>query len=1170
MNQNLKRQSPSTNHEIDPNVRQRHAANPTQSVWVGASAGSGKTKVLTDRVLRLLLPDKLGLNAVSPEKILALTFTKAAASEMALRINEELGKWAVMPLESKDSKSTGSQKYNLKGTLEFLLGHPPTDHQIITARQLFAKVIDVPGGLKIMTIHSFCTSILGRFPLEAGLSPNFKAIEESESKPLLQHAINQTINTSQTLKGSDLAQAFYNLALVQNEDQIYDLIQKLISERRQIQKILDSNFGALGLYTSLCRHFDINDAETADDIMTAACNSKNYNEAGLRDACKALSEGTEKTDQPKSHIIQDWLDSDIHQRVKTFENYQEAFFTKTGEILKNIATAGLQKKHPDLQENLYIEATRLEKVKQSLSALHIATITRDLFLFGTDILENYEHAKKQKSYLDYDDLILTTLNLLTGKTDNLKNLNNVSPWIRYKLDQGIDHILVDEAQDTNPEQWEIIRVLTDDFTDTSDEDPARTLFVVGDEKQSIYSFQRASPEKFDEMRQYFTDKFKQNKKNFKEIDFITSFRSTKAVLDFVDTVFSHDIYKKGLGKNSIEHQSFRKSQPGLVTLWPLFKNPDKIEKDVWTPPTQISDSSSGAQALANYIADNIRHWLDDKNRILHSYNRRAEPKDIMILLRTRNQFLDQLVRALKTRNIPVSGVDRMVLNDQLVVQDLCAAAQFALLPNDDLNLAGLLKSPFIGIDEQTLFDLCYNRKSQSLWDRVRQSDHIEIIQWLEILIQLSGKERPYNFFSTLLQMPCPSDSKSGLRAIKKRLGDESLDPIDEFITLILNYEHKYTPSLQEFLVLQESNLQQIKRELEEAGNMVRIMTIHGAKGLQSPIVIMPDTIRASTNKKERLLLPQKTTQALPYFCPTTSNLPPPCQQAVKYLEEKDTQEYRRLFYVAATRAESELYIAGNKGSSKSHRESWYDYAVDAFSQLDVTEIQCPYTDNIIQEFSNPATTNKADKIEKELNHQNIKSEAPNWLYKPIENIDSPLKTFTPSRPESLKTEETLSPLQPDDKIRFKRGNIIHKLLQTLPDIDPKIWEEKIAQFLSRPSHNLSEQDQNNILQETLNILRHPVFAPVFGEGSRAEVSITGVVNNQVLSGQIDRLLVTDTEILIIDYKTNRPPPKKASDVPQIYIDQMNAYASAIRHIYPDKPIKKALIWTNTALLMPLD
>ncbi len=1152
----------SIHYEIDPYVRQENASNPDYSVWVGASAGSGKTKVLTDRVLRLLLPDKNGLNAVDPGQILALTFTKAAANEMAIRINEELGKWAILPLDD-EGKNKG-----LTSSLHSLLGQMPTLCQIKYAQQLFAKVIDAPGGLKIMTIHSFCTSILGRFPLEAGLSPNFKAIEESDSTPLLHLAINQVIHKSQDEKGSDLARAFYNLALIQNEEQIFELIKKMVSERRQIQKILDENFGAIGLYTSLCQFFDIDDTKSADDIISKACLVQNFDEHALRDACKALSLGSPAKDVGKSIIIQTWLDSTHQQRVKSFKSYQSAFLKKDGDIFSPIAQKKIQEQFPSIEENLVNEATRLKTINEKLSSLQIAVLTRDLFLFGGEILNYYANLKKQKAYLDYDDLILNTLDLLTGQTKALKNIGDVSPWIRYKLDQGIDHVLVDEAQDTNPEQWDIIRALTDDFTNTLEGESNRTLFIVGDEKQSIYSFQRASPEKFEEMRQYFSNKFNENNKEFKQVPFITSFRSTKAVLNFVDTVFGNEIYRQGLGHDIIEHQSFRKQQPGLVTLWPLFKNPEKVEKDVWTAPTQIIDSTSGAQALANYIGDQIQRWLNDKDRILHSYGRRIEAKDIMILLRTRNKFLDQLVRALKIRNIPVSGVDRMVLNDQLVVQDLCAAAQFALLPDDDLTLAGLLKSPFIGMEEQTLFDLSYARKKLSLWDRVRQSNHKDIIAWLENIIAIGGKESPYNFFSQILQFPCPKNNKSGLAAIKSRLGDEVIDPIDEFINLVLNYEQKTVHSMQEFLMLQESNLQQIKRELDDAGNMVRIMTIHGAKGLQSPVVILPDTIRATSNRKERLLLPQKTLAPFPYFCPTSSNLPTACASAMQYLEDKETQEYRRLFYVAATRAESELYIAGNAGMERSRKESWYDYARDTFEILDDVQPQiCDVTGQEIFQYSNPATTQKADKAEKDSFVSTTKTDAPSWLYQKIEHTQSPLKMLTPSRPEGIDKEQSLSPLSPSDNNRFKRGNIIHKLLQILPDVHRDFWEEKIQYFLSLPAHNLSKAEQENILIETLKILKDPVFAPIFGEGSRAEVSITAIVDNKTLSGQIDRLLIARDEILIVDYKTNRPPPKKAEDIPLIYKNQMNAYAAALSQIYPDKKIKKALIWTNTATLM---
>jgi len=1154
---------------IDPDVQQRLAANPESSVWVGASAGSGKTKVLTDRVLRLLLPDKNGLNAVNPQKILALTFTKAAASEMALRINKELSKWAVMPIQA----DTKDKKEYLFDALEYLLGYPPTQKQLEVAKQLFAKVIDVPGGLKIMTIHSFCTSVLGRFPLEAGLSPNFKAVEENETAPLLQMAIQTTVRTAQQEKGSDMAQAFHNLALSKNEEEIDFLIKKITSERRQITKILKDNFGAIGLYTNLCKHFDIDDGAEKQSIITNACATSTFDEIALREACKALSEGTEKTDQPKGLTIQNWLDSDAPTRIKNFEQYQNIFFNANGEIYKNLCTTGIKNKNPQCDEALKEEAYRLEKINQTLSALNIATLTRDLFLLGDDILKNYTALKEKNGFLDYDDLILKTLDLLEGETKTLQNLPDVSQWIRYKLDQGIDHILVDEAQDTNPEQWGIINALTSDFFNDSSDDTIRTLFVVGDEKQSIYSFQRAAPEKFEDMRQFFSKKINDYHKDFDEVSFITSFRSTQAVLKFVDTIFQNNVYQNGLGHNKIEHQSFRRKQPGKVALWPLFKNPEKDDRNVWLPPTEIIDNQSGAQLLANHIGDTLQSWITEK-RHLYSYDRAVQPKDIMILLRTRNAFLDQLVRALKTRNIPVNGVDRMVLNDQLVIQDMCAIAQFALLPDDNLTLAEILKSPFIGLSEEALFDLSYNRKKLSLWDKLRQSSHKEIYAWLNSLIQSTNHLSPYAFFASLLQISCPTDSESGLRAIKKRLGNEALDPIDEFLNTALIFEQNNVPNLQEFLVQQQSNTAQIKRELDDAGNMVRIMTIHGAKGLQAPIVIMPDTIRSASGvKKEHVLLPHQTGNDYPYFCPTSKGLPPSCEKALNQWEQKQDEEYRRLFYVAATRAESELYIGGYFGKNRPKKESWYDYAEYAFDNLEnISEEKHPTFETPVLTYSNPETSAPDRQEEKNMLDKSEELSAPSWLHKPITHEDETLRALTPSRQLSNEEEQSLSPLNAKkENNRFKRGNIIHKLLQILPSINSSNWHERTKQYLSRSAHALTIKEQKEILEETLNILNHPEFKEIFGPNARAEVPISGIVNNnQLLSGQIDRLLITENEILIVDFKTNRPPPKDKENVPKIYLDQMSAYENALREIYPNRTIKKALIWTNIGHLMVLD
>jgi len=820
---------------------------------------------------------------------------------------------------------------------------------------------------------------------------------------------------------------------------------------------------------------------------------------------------------------------------------------------------------PDVIDIMALEANRILECEQNISATKTAIATRDLFLLGSKILNTYQDIKEKQSVLDFDDLILKTLELFKGESINTKNLS-VMPWVRFKMDQGIDHILVDEAQDTNPEQWEIIGALCDDFFDHQDNETNRTLFVVGDEKQSIFSFQRASPEKFQTMRDFFADKITSAQQKFDPVQFNISFRSAPAILDFVDNAFTN-----GLSNNTVSHDSFRRRQAGLVELWPLFepqdlKN-DQEARDPWAPPTEIINSSSGAAQTTDHIGETIKEWMDNKTP-LESYNRPIKPKDILILVRSRTAFLDQLVRALKTRNIPVSGVDRMVLSEQLVVQDMMAVINFALLPDDDLNLAGLLKSPFIGWGEDQLFDIAYDREG-SLWQAVKSSQHSDTILWLSSLIKQSGHVRPYDFMSGILQNKCPAGA-SGLIGIKQRLGDEALDPLNEFLNHALVFEKDNLPSLQNFVKNQANSTTEIKRQMEEDSSKngqnkqgaVRIMTVHAAKGLQAPVIILPDTVRSSSSiKNERILWPDRTGQALPYFCPTSEKQAESVENAKDRLKQLAEEEYQRLLYVALTRAESRLYIGGYKTKQKPLESNWYNLCRTAMEN---------HPDAInngeIIRLTNPMI-GEPDKAQKETRANDIKIETPDWLFKPMPVEPSPPRPLVPSRP-SGDNVPVLSPLKSDNQKRFVRGNITHKLLQLLPDIAKENRETAARRYVAMPAHDLSKNVQDSIVSETLNILNDPQFAPIFGKGSIAEASITGLINgNQLVSGQIDRLLVTDDEILIIDYKTNRPPPTDPKDIPQIYINQMRSYRTVMQEIYPKHAIKTALIWTDGPSLM---
>ena len=1159
MSVELKQQQIAT-RALDPNVLQSLAADPQNSVWVSASAGSGKTKVLTDRILRLLLPNTNGQPGSSPHKILALTFTKAAASEMILRLNTVLGCWATLPLEDSH------QKTDLKRELFQLLGVPATNQQIESARRLFAQVIDTPGGLKIMTIHSFCQSLLGRFPIEAGLSPNFKVLEDSQR--LLKLACDIILEDAAKEKGSPISQAIHNISSQKNNDQFLGLLSNICTERHQFQKILDNNFGTVdGLYTNLCKLLEINAGQSFDEVLQEACSDGVFNNQGLRECCHAMSEAKSDTDKKRGENLQRWLDSNAIQRMKDFPNYQNIFLKKDGEIRDKLITKPVAEAFQQAPDIMLIEAERLYNFQEQANAFQTAEFTRDLFLLGQKVIEKFQELKQKKSVLDFDDLIIRTLDLLSGKTINL-NTRDTSSWVRYKLDQGIDHILVDEAQDTNPEQWEIIQLLCDDFFDgETAQEQNKTIFVVGDEKQSIFSFQRARPDKFNEMKLWFQNKIEQAHKNFISIDFVTSFRSVPSVLKLVDTTFSVQEMLSGLGEKPLEHHSYKYKQAGRVELWPVFSGAEKENLDPWAPPVDIIESLSAAAQMADYIGNKIKEWLDNKEE-LEGYERAIEPDDIMILLRSRTAFVDQLVRALKIRNIPVSGVDRMVLNKQLVIQDLLMCASFSLLPKDDLSLATILKSPFIGYDEDQLFSLSHNRQG-SLLQALKSSSDSETIAWIEKLIDHAKKLCPYEFFSKILRESCPASEQSGLHALKKRLGDEVLDPLNEFMTMILRFEQDHTPSLQLFLQEQLTGNTEIKRQMDKVSGVVRIMTVHGAKGLQAPIVILPDTIKTRSSKPDQILWPDRSSAELPFFCPQSKKVPKKCRQAFDVLKQKENDEYRRLLYVALTRAENRLYIGGYKNSDQVSEDSWYAYIQNAFNSIpDVEEIQFSIKepDKTIYRYTNPSLEDLKIKQE-ELSLLNSNIQVPKWLFKSAPEEQDSSRFLIPSK-SFENFDHTESPLKNMQLNRYKRGNLIHKLLQFLPGIPEEDWEKTIKKFLVQPAHGLEKETQDNIKKEILNILYHPDFSPIFGVGSMAEVPVTGMIKGNVLvSGQIDRLLVADNEVFIVDYKTNRLSPKQEKDIPDIYKKQMQGYAEVIREIYPNKKIRAALLWTDDARLM---
>ncbi len=1113
-------------------ARQKRAADPASSVWVSASAGSGKTRVLVERCLRLMLA------GTPPEKILCITFTKAGAAEMSNRLNAVLGEWSILEDAALDQN------------LADLLGTSPLEAQRIAARRLFARVLDAPGGLKIQTIHSFCESVLGRFPLEARLAPNFEVMDERTATEIMQIARDDTLLASQRPENAALGDALRLIGEKSAEQQVEKLLKVVSSERSRFLS-LRRRFGSVNsVILHLAERIGIDPMETEAHVIARASSEAVINGAALRRAVEYLLMGSDG-DIARAEKIALWL-GQPERRAELMDDYCSAYFTKDGKPVARLATKKVVEAWPSILDILEEERQRIITLKEQINKVRVFSSTSALLRLGFALIERYEAEKTRRGRLDYDDLILKTRDLLIG--------DGVTPWVMFKLDGGIEHILVDEAQDTSPEQWQVIAALAEEFF--AGEGAARserTLFVVGDEKQSIYSFQGADPATFDIMRRRFEEKATAAGKEWRNVPLDLSFRSAMSVLRLVDDVFAPVEARRGLTSagDEVKHFVRRMGAAGLVEIWPTVKPPEDTDADPWNAPmTQAPDSNPPAE-LARRIASQIRLWLDS-GEVLSATGEPVRPRDIMILVQKRNRFFASMVRALKLADIPVAGTDRMVLTDQLAVMDLMALARFVLLPEDDLNLAVVLKSPFVGCDDNQLFELAYGRKD-SLWRALRENrpglalfDTARAL--LSELLARADYVPVYEFFADIL------GRLGGRRALLRRLGAEAAEPIEEFLSLALAYQRTEATSLQGFLHWIEAGAAEIKRDMEQGRDEVRVLTVHGSKGLQAPIVFLPDTCQG-TSASDPLLWTEDA-PAFPLWPVKKENDDPATRAARELAKERALEERKRLLYVALTRAEDRLYICGWEGKTRPPADCWYNLIDPAFGE-GVDEVELPWGE-VARRWSSGKVTETAPE---RVTSDTIVVPLPAWIGEKAPDEPIPSRPLAPSREED--DTPGSSPLGDDGGRRFHRGLLIHRLLETLPSVRAEDRETVARRWLARPLHALDAEQQAEILNETLKVINDPDFAPIFAPGSLAEVPISGVFDGRVVTGQIDRLLIGEREILIIDYKTNRPSPRDIADVSLIYIRQMAHYRRAMQEMHPDKAVKCALLWTEGPHLMVL-
>jgi ATP-dependent helicase/nuclease subunit A len=1101
------------------------ASDPTQSAWVAANAGAGKTHTLANRVTRLLFA------GARPERILCLTYTKAAAAEMQERLFKQLGEWSMLP----DDK--------LRANIESIGARANDAAELRKARRLFAQALETPGGLKIQTLHAFCQNLLSRFAMEAGVPPSFRVLDDRTARDLMNEARARVLERAGS-GDAPRAAAIAHIVTQSSEGRLQQLLDAALgNDRRKLEAFCAAHADPLAmtrkLRTAHGAREDDNERAIAGEFAAA------LDRARLAEIVAWLRRGG-KTDGERAATLQAAIAAP--DALKAFGLFRDALCTKEGQRRASLATKTLADGRPDLLNALNTICDRLLLSEERLRAARAAALCEATIVVADAVRDVYASEKRARGVLDYDDLIARALGLLERQ--------DAAAWVLYKLDGGLDHVLIDEAQDTSPEQWAIVRALTEEFFSREGRHgEPRTIFVVGDEKQSIFSFQGADPRQFDVNRKLFEQRIRAASHIFTVEPLHVSRRSAPEILAFVDAVFADPAARKGLTSNGapVEHKALRETAKGRVEVWPAEKPSDAPEIDVWRP-VDVESKSSPVVRLAIKLADQIRRWTDGRTK-LPGHDRAIAPGDIMILLPRREPFGSEIIRRLKERGIAVAGADRIRLNEQIAVMDLIALGRFALLPEDDLNLAALLRSPLVGLSEEELFALAHGREGHLWSELARRRGELASFEHAHGLLSgmraRADRVPPFEFYASAL-------GTGGMRLkLLARLGHEAGDAIDEFMSLAFAFEASNTPTLEGFLHWIERGGAEIKRDMERGRDEVRVMTVHGAKGLEADIVILPDTMSVPRAAQDANLLYTEDGALYPV---AKQDAPQAVLTAKQAAEERVLEEHRRLLYVALTRAKDRLYICGFEGRNGVKPESWYALCEAAAKRIGKAVEHDGGTAFVVGEAGEEAARKAGPR-------EPLSAHLEPWTRTAAPSERASPRLIRPSEASGSEEPATRSPR--DDK-RFRRGLLVHALLARLPEIAP---EDRHAIALKFLSAQRGIEDADSIAGETLRILNDPRFGAAFAPGSRAEAGLVAGLpelgEGARINGRIDRLAVSEDEVLIVDFKTNRPPPKTESELPQIYRTQMALYRAGARRIFPGRRIACALVWTEGPSLMPL-
>jgi ATP-dependent helicase/nuclease subunit A len=1134
---------------------QARASDPGSSAFVSANAGSGKTHVLVQRVIRLLL------SGVPPEKILCITFTKAAAANMAERVFSTLGHWVTLDDEALDA-----------AIVDAGIARPGAKLRL-RARELFACALETPGGLKVQTIHALCTRLLQQFPFEANVPARFAVLDDRDQNEMMERA-NLAVLLDASRDPDSAAGRALTIAMASAADVTFkEVVREACLSRDHFMAWTDAAGSAEAAATQMSTALGVDPGDTIEDVDPAIVEGPNLPRSRWMEIAAILDTGN-KSDQDQARRLRD---AAVFTGSAQVDQYLGVFLTDERAPRKSVVTKKFSDNNPAIARLLDSEAGRIGPLIERRRAVTTRDRTQALLQIATAAAANYRREKQERGLLDFDDLIDKTLEMLDRVS---------SGWVHYKLDRGVDHVLIDEAQDTSPWQWDIVAHIISEFTsgEGARDGVTRTVFAVGDEKQSIFSFQGAAPREFDTRRRGLEKKFRDAGLKFDPVSFTYSFRSGPAILQSVDHVFrDQDIYRS---IHSVEsgypiHNSLADAGPSLIELWELQQPDARQDIEGWRAPFDAVSETSPEVRLARRIQAEIKTLVESGTMTGGLGDRRPlRYGDMLVLVRRRGNAFDAVIQALKHANIPVAGADRLKLTEHIAIIDLMNLADALLLPQDDLALAVALKSPLFGLTDDDLFKLAWQRKGslrQALDHHAATDSKLsDALKRLENCERLFSIETPFAFYAWLL------GGDGGRARILKRLGPEANDALNEFLELALGYERKAPASLQGFVAWLRAADTEVKRDMEISRDEVRVMTVHGAKGLESSVVFLVDTTTSpsDTQRLKLIHLPQRNAAShapeVVVWAGKKAEDPAAVAAARAAMLGETEDEYRRLLYVAMTRAADRLIVGGcMPGNMNTVRKfSWYDLIAKGLenSGLQVQDVET--SNGTLKRYSrleDVAAPNASAATPAAI----LPLALPPWLLTPAPSEAPADRLLRPSGPAGDAGHRFRTGESARERTRAKqRGTLVHRLLQSLPDVARERRPDAALRYLVRNTAGWTDAEREALAGDVLGLIDDPRFASVFASGSRAEVSIVGRLEQPgrppaLVSGQIDRLVVTPSEVLIVDFKTNHTPPKLPAEAPAAYVRQLALYRAVLQKLYPQRPVRAALLWTETPELMEI-